>query len=121
MKSKEYIEKFRLYLEDCYFNRQVFIDELGKDFLEKVNGHPRKDPNTGFINFRDFTVVVRNFEAKFKYISEHKAGNPLSQGLWKAFYAQYVVPLRISRYPDMQKTILKYNNITSKRDLTYTR
>ena len=107
MTAQEYIDKFRMNQENFEFSRQEFIAQLKFDFLESIHNHPKLDPEQQTLRYVYFKEVVKEFQAKFRQINSIKRGKPLSQGLWKAFFAAVVVPYRKEHYPKIQDHIEK--------------
>lgn len=111
MTAQEYIDKFRMNQENFEFSRQEFIAQLKFDFLESIvesiHKHPKWDPEQQKLRYVYFKEVVKEFQAKFRQINSLKRGKPLSQGLWKAFFAAVVVPYRKEHYPKIQDHIEK--------------
>lgn len=89
MEALDYIHIFRLDQPNYEYNRQEFIDALGQEFksnidlLNKVN----------HISYEHFKSLVNNFSQKFKAIQDNAITKP-TDGVWKAFYAQYVLDSR---------------------------
>lgn len=105
MTAQEYIDKFRMNQENFEFNRQEFIAQLKFDFLESIPRHPEWNPYQQKLRYKFFKEVVKEFQAKFGQINTLKRGRPLSQGLWKAFFAAAVVPYRKEHYAQIQDHI----------------
>lgn len=95
METKDYVKVFRLDQENFQFNRREFMNKLGEDLLEVCQRQQKINPSTGRIYYSDFKKVVKYFESKFNEISRQSI-RPLSQNLWKAFFATQVVPIRNS-------------------------
>ena len=55
--------------------------------------------------FDKFKQTVKQTEEKFWSISKKKVGEPLSQKLWSAFYAIYIIPVRGHIYPKIDQEI----------------
>ena len=110
-----YIKQFRLDQVNYEFNRQEFIDELSRNFLERLKTYPYKNPKTNCITYNNFKRIIDMFHNL--YLDINKAvGNKLSQGLWNAFYAQTIVPIRKTLYPRVQDKInLRNLNTLSER------
>lgn len=106
--TQYYIKKFKLDQENFQFNRQEFIDELSKNFLERIDRYPHKNPKTNCITYRNFKAVVNYYRDLYNDISYFKVGKPLTQGLWCAFYAQTVIPKRKALFPRVQDKIEIY-------------
>lgn len=107
MTAKEYIDKFKMNQENYEFNRQEFITQLKFEFLESIQGHPKYNTYISKLQYKYFRELVKQFQDKFDEISRLKNGKPLSQGLWKAFYAGTVVAYRTEHYPQVQEHITR--------------
>lgn len=131
--TKEFVKQFKLDVEGHQFNREEFLLELNKYFLEMVyltaisNQLPKpvvkeeKDiykPDfytqyfKGNLTFDTFKRCVKQTEQKFWSISNKKAGGSFTKNLWGAFYAIYIVPFRANIFPEIEEQIalnrLKY-------------
>ena len=100
-----WIQKFKMDQENYFFNRQEFIKELTKEFLEAIQNYPVKNPKTNAISYSNFKRVILTFRKLWEQISIQKVGKPLSEGLWKAVYAQANIPQRKVLYPRVQDKI----------------
>lgn len=122
--TKEFVKQFNLDVENHQFNREDFLLELNKYFLEllykTVSNKPL--PNDSFkpenykkwlydnsdkthLSFYLFKRCVEQTEKKFWAISNKKAGLPFTKNLWGAFYAIYVVPCRANLFPSIEQEI----------------
>lgn len=99
-----YIKQFRLDQVNYDFNRQEFIDELSRNFLERLKTYPYKNPKTNCVTYNNFKRIITMFYTLYQSINA-SVGNKLTPGLWGAFYAQTVIPLRKSLYPRVQYKI----------------
>lgn len=116
METKDYVKIFRLDQENFQlFNREEFMNKMGEDLLEVCQRQQKINPATGHIYYSDFKKVVKHFEDKFNEISRQSI-RPLSQNLWKTFFAIQVVPLRKLWYPETQKRIEEMKNNSSEQD-----
>ena len=95
--------------------RNKFKKEMGEDLLEVCQRQQKINPATGHIYYSDFKKIVKYFEDKYNEISRQSI-RPLSQNLWKAFFATQVVPLRKLWYPETQKRIEEMKNNSSEQD-----
>lgn len=100
-----WVQKFKMDQENYFFNRQEFIKELTKEFLEAIQNYPVKNPKTNAISYSNFKRVIITFRRLWEQISIQKVGKPLSEGLWNAFYAQAIIPQRKVLYPRVQDKI----------------
>lgn len=100
-----WVQKFKMDQENYFFNRQEFIKELTKEFLEVIQNYPVKNPKTNAISYSNFKRVILTFRRLWEQISIQKVGRTLSEGLWNAFYAQAVIPQRKVLYPRVQDKI----------------
>lgn len=109
MNTKAYIKHFKLDLEDQYLNYNDFLAEFSKDFLERVDLTIKtREVNHLDFPFKLFNQIVKEAQDKFNQISKKKAGPELPESLWKAFYAQHVIPLRAKLFPDKHKEITQH-------------
>lgn len=113
MTVEEYISTFRMDQENYEFSREEFIQELKKEFLEKVAALPipegKKVPY-----YVDFKKVVKEMQEKFWKISFKKPGKNLTKALWGAFFAMVVVDTRRGMYPIVQAKIDSLNRCRDK-------
>lgn len=103
--TKYFVGKYRLDQENFEFSREDFLSDLNQDFLTLLNasaGNPLVITPEIF-PYHKFRVVVKQMEQKFWAISNKKIGVPFTKNLWSAFYAIYVVPVRDSIYPKVNK------------------
>ena len=100
-----WVQKFKMDQENYSFNRQEFIKELTKEFLEAIQNYPVKNPKTNAISYSNFKRVILTFRRLWEQISIQKVGKTLSEGLWNAFYAQAVIPQRKVLDPRVQDKI----------------
>ena len=107
-----WIQKFKMDQENYFFNRQEFIKELTKEFLEAIQNYPVKNPKTNAISYSNFKRVILTFRKLWEQISIQKVGKPLSEGLWNAFYAQAIIPQRKVLYPRVQDKINAHKAMT---------
>ena len=107
-----WVKKFKMDQENYFFNRQEFINELTKEFLEAVQNYPIKNPKNNAISYNNFKRVISTFRNLWEQISLQKVGKPLSEGLWNAFYAQAIIPQRKILYPRVQDKINAHKAMT---------
>lgn len=100
-----WVHKYKMDQENYSFKRQEFINELSKSFLEAIQNYPIKNPKTNAISYNNFKRLIKTFRTLFEQISLQKMGKPLSDGLWKAFYAQGIISQRKVLYPRVQDKI----------------
>lgn len=103
MTAKEYIDKFNMDASDLKkFDHREFLTEFAKEFDGLANATT---------TYQEFQTVVSNMDAKFKEIrSLRTKRHCISDKLWKAFFAIYVVPKRKSLYPEIQAKIESKRN-----------
>lgn len=117
MEAIDYIKLFKLDQENYEFNREEFLQEFSKEFLEYCQETPiGRDHNTGNIKYYRFKEIVKNFQGKFWAISDLKVGKPLTKGLWNAFFATTVVPVRAKLFPASQLKIQELIKNRSQQD-----
>ncbi len=112
--TKQFIEQYRLDQENFEFNREDFLSGLNEYFLELLTLNAlgiKESPNKWTeiqekkFGFDKFKQTVKQTEEKFWSISKKKVGEPLSQKLWSAFYAIYIIPVRGHIYPKIDQEI----------------
>lgn len=106
MNALEYVKKFKMDQPNYQFKRQQFIDHLGEEFRETIynpdNGYEVVSKTLPLYKFKE---IVEAFYQKFREISNIKIGDPLTKGLWNAFFAQKVCTVRAELYPEEAKRI----------------
>lgn len=55
--------------------------------------------------YEKFRHAIKEQQDKFWQISKKKIGEPLSDGLFSAFFALYVIPLRANLFPNIHEEI----------------
>lgn len=119
--TKEFIKQFKLNEENFEFNREDFLTELYKYFLEilykSVNpSSTNYDSNivekdllsyveSGRLTWEMFKHGIKQTEQKFWSISNKKVGLPFSRKLWGAFYAIHVIKVRSKLFPKIEEEI----------------
>lgn len=107
MKTKDYVNNFKLYLEDYEFNREEFIGALGKEFLDRLELTYTARINKGMdFPFKVFQELVKEMQTKFWSISNKKVGKPFTPELFSAFYASSVIPARKKYFPEEHAAIV---------------
>lgn len=104
----EYCEMFRMDQPRYNFNREIFINKFGSDFLNSCQHNGNINPNTGYLRYKAFKSEISDAQKVFNEISklvEESGKQPLSKGLWNAFYATYVIPVRKAIFKDIQEKI----------------
>lgn len=106
MKTSDYIKKFNLDQEDGNFNKEEFLKDLEKEFLERIQITKIARESTAY-NFRyhDFQILVKELQDKFWAISNKKKGKPFSFGFFSAMYAIVIVKAREKYFPEEQERI----------------
>lgn len=92
MKTKDYILKYKLNLNDK-FNHNEFIQDLTKDFLVILELNKSKD------NIKGFKQSVNVIRLKWDSINNKTVGC-LPDKLWNYFYATVIVKLKEEFCPD---------------------
>lgn len=108
MKTADYVRQFKLDVEGFEFNREEFVKALGKEFKERLEATItacRKLPTE--FTFEKFLHCIKEQEDKFWAISNKKVGEPLTQGLFSAFFATQVIPIRKKLFPEIHAQIEK--------------
>lgn len=108
MKTKDYIKKFRMDEENFEFDRNEFLKELNKEFLDRLELTQKyRELNKMDFPFKVFQEIVKEMQSKFWAISNKKVGKPLTPELFSAFYAYAVIPAREKYFPNEHAEILK--------------
>ena len=98
MTPKEYIIKFKMDAKNqTKFDHREFLTAFAQEFEGLANA---------CTNYTEFNKVISLMDKKFRDIKSirNKKKN-LSDKLWKAFFAIYVVPKRRSMFPEEQAKI----------------
>lgn len=116
MTAIDFILKFKMDQKNYEFNRQEFLNEFSKNFLDRVKNCPSINPKTGIIYYSSFKQLVKEADDLFFHISQ-LSSKSLTKGLWNAFFVNVVVPYRKTYFPEIQKIIEKYRgeNINPKQ------
>lgn len=109
MKStKAYVREFGLDNLDTAkkFNREEFLKAFGNEFNERlqVTMTACKKMDVSF-TYQKFLNLVNEQHSKFNAISNKKLGGVLSEDLFKAFYAMYVVKHRETIFPEIHQQL----------------
>lgn len=103
MNSNQYVKKYKL--DDPrysnHFNTDLFLQDLNEEFQARIQREKetRKKERQEY-SFRIFNVIITEIQNKFCAISNKKVGGPLRPELWNAFYAKYIIPVRIQDFPE---------------------
>lgn len=102
MKSQEYVKQFKLDREHYNFNREKFIKAFGQEFNDRIEATITacKKMQVQF-TYKKFLHAIKEQQDKFRNISNKKVGEPFSEGLFSAFFALHVIPLRASLFPNI--------------------
>lgn len=102
MKTREYVNQFKLDQEHYNFNRKKFMEAFGQEFRDRIEATITacKKMQVQF-TYEKFLHAIKEQQDKFCNISNKKAGEPFSEGLFSAFFALYVIPLRESLFPNI--------------------
>lgn len=102
MKTQEYVKQFKLDREHYNFNRKKFIEVFGQEFKDRIEATITacKKMQVQF-TYEKFLHAVKEQQDKFWNISNKKVGEPFSEGLFSAFFALHVIPLRASLFPNI--------------------
>lgn len=108
MKTQEYVKQFKLDREHYNFNREKFIEALGQEFNDRIEATITacKKMQVQF-TYEKFLHAIKEQQDKFWNISNKKVGEPFSKGLFSAFFALHVIPLRASLFPDIHAKLEK--------------
>ena len=102
MKTQEYVKQFKLDREHYNFNREKFMEAFGQEFKDRIEATITacKKMQVQF-TYEKFLHAIKEQQDKFWNISNKKIGEPFSEGLFSAFFALYVIPLRASLFPNI--------------------
>lgn len=102
MKTQEYVKQFKLDREHYNFNREKFMEAFGQEFKDRIEATITacKKMQVQF-TYEKFLHTIKEQQDKFWNISNKKIGEPFSEGLFSAFFALYVIPLRASLFPNI--------------------
>lgn len=102
MKTKEYVKQFKLDREHYNFNREKFMEAFGQEFKDRIEATITacKKMQVQF-TYEKFLHAIKEQHDKFWNISNKKVGEPFSKGLFSAFFALHVIPLRASLFPNI--------------------
>lgn len=108
MKTQEYVKQFKLDREHYNFNREKFMEAFGQEFNDRIEATLTacKKMQVQF-TYEKFLHAVKEQQDKFWNISNKKVGEPFSEGLFSAFFALHVIPLRASLFPDIHAKLEK--------------
>lgn len=102
MKTQEYVKQFKLDHEHYNFNREKFMKAFGQEFNDRIEATITacKKMQVQF-TYEKFLHAIKEQQDKFWNISNKKVGEPFSEGLFSAFFALHVIPLRASLFPNI--------------------
>lgn len=108
MKTQEYVKQFKLDREHYNFNREKFIEAFGQEFKDRIEATITacKKMQVQF-TYEKFLHAIKEQQDKFWNISNKKVGEPFSEGLFSAFFALHVIPLRASLFPNLHDKLEK--------------
>ena len=100
MTTKQYIQQFRLFKENPKFNKEEFLKVFAQEFLDRLEITKAACEKMGApFNFHKFQLLIREHQSKFQGISNKIPGG-LTEGLWNAFYAIHIIPIRAEVFPE---------------------
>lgn len=108
MKTQEYVKQFKLDREHYNFNREKFMEAFGQEFKDRIEATITacKKMHVQF-TYEKFLHAIKEQQDKFWNISNKKVGEPFSEGLFSAFFALHVIPLRASLFPNIHDKLEK--------------
>lgn len=117
MKTQEYVKQFKLDLEHYNFNREKFMEAFGQEFRDRIEATITscKKMQVQF-TYEKFLHAIKEQHDKFWNISNKKAGEPFSEGLFSAFFALHVIPLREILFPNIHAKLEEKKRRQLKRD-----
>lgn len=98
MKTKEYVEKYELNLNDK-FDHDLFIADLTNEFFSLLEVGKNKDGN---INIKGYENAVGCIRRKWDAINNKTLGQ-IPEKLWNYFYATVVAKMREEMFPEEMK------------------
>lgn len=106
MKTAEYVKQFKLDKPNYNFNREKFMEAFGQEFKDRIEAviTACKKMQVQF-TYEKFLHAIKEQQDKFWQISKKKLGEPLSDGLFSAFFALHVIPLRANLFPNVHAEI----------------
>lgn len=106
MKTAEYVKQFKLDKPNYNFNREKFMEAFGQEFKDRIEAMITacKEMQVQF-TYEKFLHAIKEQQDKFWQISKKKIGEPLSDGLFSAFFALHVIPLRANLFPNIHEEI----------------
>lgn len=106
MKTAEYIKQFKLDTPNYNFNREKFMEAFSQEFKDRIEAMITacKKMQVQF-TYEKFLHAIKEQQDKFWQISKKKLGEPLSDGLFSAFFALHVIPLRANLFPNVHAEI----------------
>lgn len=101
MKTKEYVQKFtKETSRGVIFDNKGFVKALIEEFEARLEMTKLARLNKGqAFEFNIFQNLVKEMEDKFWAISSKKPGVGFTPGLWNAFYATGIIPIRAKYFP----------------------
>lgn len=117
MKTQEYVKQFKLDREHYNFNRGKFMDAFGQEFKDRIEATITscKKMQVQF-TYEKFFHAIKEQQDKFWNISNKKAGEPFSEGLFSAFFALHVIPLRERLFPNIHAKLEEKRKEAIERD-----
>ena len=105
MTPKEYIIKFKMDAKDqTKFDHREFLTAFAQEFDGLANT---------CTTYKEFREVISLMDQKFRDIKDIRVKKKnLSDKMWKAFFAIYVVPKRRQMFPEEQAKIEAKRNGT---------
>lgn len=102
MKTAEYVKQFKLDKPHYDFNREKFMEAFGQEFKDRIEAMITacKKMQVQF-TYEKFLHAIKEQQDKFWNISNKKLGEPFSEGLFSAFFALHVIPLRATLFPNI--------------------
>lgn len=117
MKTQEYVKQFKLDREHYNFNREKFMETFGQEFRDRIEANITacKKMQVQF-TYEKFLHAIKEQHDKFWNISNKKVGEPFSKGLFSAFFALQVIPLRASLFPNIHDELDEKRRKAIERD-----
>lgn len=115
MKTAEYVKQFKLDTPNYNFNRKKFMEAFGQEFKDRIEAMITacKKMQVQF-TYEKFLHAIKEQQDKFWNISNKKLGEPFSEGLFSAFFALHVIPLRATLFPNIHAELERNVNVLLK-------
>ena len=120
MKTAEYVKQFKLDKPHYNFNREKFMEAFGQEFKDRIEAMITacKKMQVQF-TYEKFLHAIKEQQDKFWNISNKKLDKPFSEGLFSAFFALHVIPLRATLFPNIHAELEEKRQRALEREATW--